>query len=116
MPKSRSSNTEYMREYRKRAKSVVDRARRDSHLKKTYGISLAEYDEMLEEQGNGCAICGTSPEKNGRRLDVDHCHTTGKIRGLLCHSCNLGIGKFKDNPDLLAEELKYLYKSNVVSR
>lgn len=97
-----------MREFRSRPHAQL--ARRDLVLRSTYGISLAEYDDMLESQSGSCAICSTTPEENGRRLDVDHCHETGRVRGLLCASCNLGIGKFKDNPSLLAEAIKYLVK------
>lgn len=79
-----------------------------AHLKRAYGISLADYDELLEAQGNRCAICGMTPEENGQRLLVDHDHETGEIRGLLCYSCNVGLGHFKDNPHNLAEAIKYL--------
>lgn len=106
--KNREENTEYMRGYRLRAKDIVDRSRRSSHLKQTYGITIEDYDDILGDQGNGCAICGMTPEDNGRRLDVDHCHSTGKVRGLLCHACNLGIGKFRDDPILLISASKYL--------
>jgi hypothetical protein len=95
-----------MRKYRLRPHAQA--YKRDLALRNAYGISLEEYDNMLESQLGCCAICAMTPEKNGRRLDVDHCHETGRVRGLLCASCNLGIGKFKDNPSLLAEAIKYL--------
>src|SRR5437867_13162633 len=53
------------------------------------GLSLAEYDALLAAQGGGCAICDRPPKT--RRLDVDHDHRTGKVRGLLCHRCNRGL-------------------------
>jgi hypothetical protein len=63
------------------------------------------YEEMFAEQDGRCAICG---ETSTRRLDVDHCHTTGHVRGLLCNDCNPGIGRLKDDPDRLERGAKYL--------
>ena len=68
-----------------------------------YNISLAEYDQMFHDQNGVCAICG-NPEIN-RRLAVDHCHKTSKVRGLLCTTCNVKLGWFVD---LETEILKYL--------
>lgn len=84
---------------------------RDSQLKLKYGITAAEYDELLAAQDSRCAICGL-PETNGRhanmKLAVDHCHTTNTIRGLLCSDCNNGLGRFKDDPELLLRAAAYL--------
>lgn len=85
---------------------------RRSNLKKLYGITVEEYDALFEKQGGVCAICG-EPEtlvKRGQlyRLAVDHDHETGAVRGLLCSSCNRGLGLFKDNPDVIARALEYL--------
>ena len=81
---------------------------REHHLKKTYGITLEQYDEMLEEQGNGCAICGTEEPGGRGRFHVDHCHDTGQVRGLLCMSCNTALGGFKDNTKTLLSAVNYL--------
>ena len=80
-----------------------------SHLKSRYGITLEEYEAMLTEQGGVCAICGL-PENDRykRRLSVDHDHETGAIRGLLCHMCNTGLGKFTDSSELLTSAANYL--------
>lgn len=78
------------------------------NLQRNYGISLADYDEMLEAQDGGCAICGKSPEANGRRLGVDHNHATGEVRGLLCSACNTGLGLFQDSPACLRRAISYL--------
>jgi len=79
------------------------------HLYKTYyGITIADYDKMLESQGGSCAICGKTPEENGRRLAIDHSHKTEKIRGLLCSNCNMLLGYSKDNPDTLRRAAAYL--------
>jgi hypothetical protein len=69
-----------------------------AHLKRTYGITLGQYEEMVEAQGGACRICLVVPKK---RLNVHHNHDTGEIVGLICWNCNTGLGKFKDNPALL---------------
>jgi hypothetical protein len=86
------------------------RAERDRELwlKNHFGITLADYDAMLERQGGGCAICGCRRSKNGKRLAVDHCHVTGDVRGLLCDNCNRGLGYFGDNSERLTKAAEYL--------
>lgn len=78
---------------------------------KKYGITLEQYQQMLEAQGGGCAICGAETNKNGKSLFVDHCHDTGAVRGILCYKCNTGLGSFKDNATLLARAVSYLTRS-----
>lgn len=80
---------------------------------KLYSLSDTEYTAMRESQNNSCAICGTPPPPVNYRthLDVDHCHTTGVVRGLLCNNCNRGLGHFKDNPELLIKAAQYLKRS-----
>lgn len=80
---------------------------RDYFLNKNYGLTREQYDAMLEAQGGTCAICRNPPTAT-RMLDVDHCHGTQKVRGLLCTSCNNGLGRFKDNPELLKRAAIYL--------
>jgi hypothetical protein len=84
-------------------------------LKKAYGISLQDYNELLTKQNGKCSICGVDNNgyyrKKPRAFAVDHCHTTSKIRGLLCSDCNTGIGLLKDNIDLLNNAIKYLNNS-----
>ena len=84
---------------------------RAHNLKRVFGMSLEEYDEKLKAQDGVCAICGGLC-KSGKRLAVDHNHTTGKIRDLLCGNCNGGLGKFLDNPELLLKAADYLRKHN----
>ena len=79
-------------------------------LENYYGLSPEEYENLLKEQDGGCAICGVPSEDNGRLLAVDHNHSTLSVRGLLCNSCNLGLGYLKDNVDNLKSALKYLEK------
>jgi len=82
---------------------------RNSKLKKAYGITLKEYNKMLAKQDECCAICKTDiPNGKGNTFHVDHCHETGKVRGLLCSNCNTSLGGFKDNPTLLTKAIKYL--------
>lgn len=79
---------------------------RDFTLKRNYGISLDEYEELFKLQDGVCAICH-KPDLR-RRLCVDHDHKTGVVRGLLCDSCNNGLGRFGDEPLLLEAALAYL--------
>lgn len=82
---------------------------KDKNLKRVYGISLQQFNEMLEKQDRKCGICEN--DLDGKLLThIDHCHTTGKIRAILCHYCNTGLGLFKESPDLLAKATKYLKK------
>lgn len=77
-------------------------------LKRNYGITLEDFKKMEADQGGVCKICGKPPTKNRKRLSVDHCHKTGKIRGLLCVNCNAMIGMAKDGPELLERGIQYL--------
>jgi hypothetical protein len=86
---------------------------RDQHLRRKYGISAKDYDRLLAEQGGGCALCGVRPEdlSAGRYrtyLHVDHCHETGRVRGLLCPEHNLLLGRFGDSPEMFRRVLEYL--------
>ena len=83
------------------------RARKCS-LKKKYNMSLEEYDELLKSQNRICKICKGSKNRNDKFLCVDHDHATGKIRGLLCHDCNLLIGIAKENKSILENAIEYL--------
>ena len=82
--------------------------RRDYSLKKLYNISIDDYEQRLKDQNHSCSICGSKQE--GKYLAVDHCHNTGKVRSLLCGTCNTGLGQFKDNPELLIKAADYLRK------
>jgi hypothetical protein len=78
---------------------------------RSYGITVEEYDDMLESQGGGCYICGVGPV--GRALDIDHDHRTGKVRGLLCSNHNRALGLLGDDPDLLLAAHTYLVQQYV---
>lgn len=88
-----------MKERKKRDPSLYDRIEWKSKLKRLYGITPEQYHEMLANQGGVCAICGTHKRRANRpteRLSVDHCHRTGRVRGLLCTRCNSALAFFDD--------------------
>lgn len=77
-------------------------------LERKYGITSEQRAEMFEAQKGRCKICGKHESEQRRALAVDHCHTTGAVRGLLCDNCNRGIGYFRDNHEVLKAAIKYL--------
>lgn len=80
-----------------------------SYYKKLYNMTLEEVQDMLSKQNNKCLICTVDLQSVGKyNTHVDHCHKTGKVRGILCRSCNLGIGHFKDNIETIKNAAKYL--------
>lgn len=80
-----------------------------SWLKSQYGLTPDDYQEMLTRQRGACAICGSSdPGANRRYFCVDHDHETALVRGLLCNSCNKGLGTFADDPERLDRAAAYL--------
>ncbi len=81
--------------------------RRRCQLKK-YGITEADYEMLAISQANCCAICKQKPGKRG--LVIDHCHTSGKVRGLLCDNCNMALGLLKENIEILEQAKNYLNK------
>ena len=82
------------------------------HLKSKYNITLEQYNQMFDEQRGVCAVCGTPAKDLKRNLAVDHNHRTGKIRGLLCFSCNSLIGRIEKNPLLIPTMMKYIRTRN----
>ena len=81
-------------------------------LRREYGITVNDYYEMLKSQNNCCAICKSHQSNHKRRLAVDHCHTTRKVRGLLCTLCNRALGCLKDNITTCYSTMEYLKKNN----
>jgi len=77
---------------------------KDASLRKNHGISLEEYNRMFVSQSGNCAIC----QKRMKIGCVDHCHVSGRIRGLLCHSCNFALGLLKDSPKIIRSAAEYL--------
>ena len=92
--------------------SKTKRSNRNRELKRKYGLSIEEYEVKLKEQDCVCAIC-KQPSSDLKSLAVDHDHTNGKIRGLLCSKCNLGIGNLEDNPEHLINAKRYIEEYKV---
>jgi Autographiviridae endonuclease VII len=94
---------------RRKAKKTP-RQIKDSNLRRTYGITVEQFEEMEQAQGGLCAACGRPPRGRGKNLvlHVDHCHETGRVRGLLCSKCNLAMGNADDDPALLRALADYL--------
>jgi hypothetical protein len=86
------------------------RRRRRAELQQKYSVELERYEEMWTAQEGACRICsgGLLSRSKDSFASVDHCHQTGRVRGLLCHRCNLAIGQFGDDPALLLRAAEYL--------
>jgi len=105
----REHHAHWKRQRYRTHRSEVRRHHRNSYLRTTYGIEPEEYDRRLAEQGDRCAVCpATEPGRGKKYFPVDHCHETGRIRGLLCDRCNRAIGLLRDDPDLLETAARYL--------
>ena len=116
-PERLERKRKYAREYQKTLRKRNPRKWRSNKLKSSYGITLEEYEGMLEEQGGVCAICKQQETALARcgdgmtkvaSLAVDHCHTANKVRGLLCANCNRGLGLFKHSSTRLIQAIQYL--------
>lgn len=86
----------------------IDTPRWGRRLLTEYGITYAQYLELLKEQGGKCAICYGGPSGPGKRLHVDHCHEGNKVRGLLCGKCNTAIGLLDEDATRFARAVKYI--------
>lgn len=111
--KERARQREY---YAKRKLSPnyteIKERQRDFKLRRDFGIPLGEYREMLVTQKECCAICGEHQDKKGKLLAVDHCHSTGKVRGLLCLNCNIVLGHVKEDITILEKMVLYIRSNN----
>jgi hypothetical protein len=108
----RFRNPEYGKKWREANKERLSKRRNSDDARRfwllgRYGLTLDDYDSMLERQGNVCAICQQA-NKNGKRLSVDHDHVTGNVRQLLCSHCNFVVGFVKDDPSRVLEIYAYL--------
>jgi len=110
----RADKAAYMREWQRKTRAANRDYGKDADLRKNYGVTLEWYKAKHAEQNGVCAICEREETAviHGRNISlaVDHCHDTGKVRGLLCRSCNNAIGAFGHNPDLLFAAIAYLEK------
>lgn len=99
----------YEREWQARNPARYARRRYSHHLKRKFGISIEDYEKLLAAQDGVCRICKDPPGFGERgRLHVDHDHSDGRIRGLLCMNCNQGLGQFRDDVALLSAAVAYL--------
>lgn len=118
---------ELQREYRERHKDRLNanrkayyeankpKAKEQTRAAKirSYGLTQEMFDSMLKEQGGRCAICATDkPSRRDSTFRIDHCHATGKVRGLLCMSCNSALGMFRDSIPALQKAIEYLTRSS----
>lgn len=95
-------NTEASDRYKKRS--------RERAKERRYGITQEEFDVMLVNQNNKCKLCNNT-FKSSKDTHIDHCHNSSIVRGLLCNGCNMALGQFKDNVDIMENAIKYLQKS-----
>ena len=108
----KSDRSEYMKEWRAANQDKVEAQRWRARLKR-YGITEKVFNQMWEEQQGCCKICGTemllkAEEREPNECVIDHNHETGDVRGLLCRTCNLGIGFLNEDPDMLRAAIGYL--------
>lgn len=80
----------------------------EAEMRRKYGLTMADFDALLESQGGVCAICKGKPNGPGKRFHVDHCHNSSKVRGLLCGKCNTAIGLLDDDPARAESAAAYL--------
>ena len=103
------ANADRLNAYRRarRSEPAVKQAERAGHLRRKYGITVEQYEEMLASQGGCCAICRREPRPD-ISLHLDHDHQSGQLRGILCFRCNNALGDFDDDPTLIGAALAYL--------
>jgi hypothetical protein len=103
------ANAEQVNANQRRRRSMPEAKLREraGHLMRKYGMTLEQYDTMLEAQGGGCFICGRPPRED-ISLHVDHDHSTGKVRGILCFCCNNALADFQEDPELLKKAASYV--------
>ena len=106
-PLGRSSECKECTNKRQKANYNPEKSRA-KNLKNRFGMSLEDYDRMLEQQNHCCKICKTDTPGIKGRFVVDHNHDTGEVRGLLCWSCNVGIGHLQDDPSIVLSAFNYL--------
>lgn len=114
---SKTKNKKYYSQNRDKIKKQVKEKSsfnkekiQNAKLQNKFGITLKDKENLFEKQGRCCAICKTKENVVNRGWDVDHCHDTGKVRGILCSNCNRGLGLFGDDPSVVLNAFEYLKK------
>lgn len=110
---NKNTNTQY---YNSQCKACTNAAsnkhydvgdrRKNKHYKNRYGITYQDKIDLYASQNGCCKICGDATALD--KIHLDHCHSTGEVRGLLCHGCNIGLGMFKDNTETLLSAIQYI--------
>lgn len=106
--KNKDKTNEQSRQYRKNNKDEINERQRQ----RLYGLINGGYNQLFQQQNGCCAICGKHQSKLSQVLGVDHNHITGKIRGLLCKRCNVGLGNFEENINSLQGAINYLHQNS----
>jgi hypothetical protein len=104
---------QYKQEHSEKIKKYMVQYSREHRYKHDFGITIADYDAMFDNQNGVCFICGCTPQE-GKHLSIDHDHKTGKIRGLLCPNCNHALGLVKENISILKKMGDYLAKNELL--
>ena len=104
----KAKHAEYVANMSPEKKAELKRNKKSGTFKRKYGITLEQYEAMPEQQGGLCALCKTPRNERYGVLNVDHCHSTGRVRGLLCTPCNHALGVLGDNPEGLSRALNYV--------
>lgn len=99
---------EYHKLYYQRNKIKMDIKSHRSNLKNKFGLTIEDYNKLLTEQNFSCALCSKHVSENKKRLAVDHCHETGRVRGLLCMHCNAALGQLGDTSESIQRVLEYI--------
>jgi hypothetical protein len=117
-PRCKVCDTQYKLDiYHNKGGKDIQKLRSFKSLLKKYGITEEEYNNRRKLQNNSCEICGDHEDNQPHgRLHVDHCHTTGLFRGLLCNTCNTGLGMFKDNTTVLFKAIEYINENIIRHR
>jgi hypothetical protein len=107
---NRDQRIKEMRAWRRNNPETWRACYRNSYYRRRYGLTLSEYESLIKSRST-CELCGRKPDgrgKNGKWLNLDHCHTDKKVRGLLCRECNVGLGMLRHDPKLLRKAAKYI--------
>ncbi len=106
----RETQLKKAKEFREKYPDKNKESIRNATLKAKYGITSKQYDELFASQGYKCAVCNCTQNNGYGKMPVDHCHTTGKIRAILCQSCNVTLGKVEEKEEILLALIEYLRK------
>ncbi len=112
--KTKAQKTTRFKDYYKENRAAILKKSRAYHLADKYGITQEQYEQVLSAQENRCAICSIYAEDSRKgSLRVDHDHLTGKVRGLLCHNCNVACGLLRDDPEAARKLADYLCRNSM---